>query len=536
MWDSARASILAFLLAALCGGAELPGKGVVTHALGSSDALALGGRMLAIVSPRSITMLDLDSANESCVITLEPPFTMACGGDAVITHQTEHGLLQIWDPISGKERRRLILKLGSTIRMQMAAGNARLVAMLWRHDHSCAGVFDLETGRLHPIRAREIGELLGIDRDCQHLLIRRQDEVYRVDLTRPLPKRLDAHAVVSGRPEAWPGGSSLVVDGHLIDHQRQFIARRPSRGEFVPSLHPDRYGWFDNGRRLVHIYRFDGSRVVTIPIGRTGHPAVLTDDRLVMRQRNQQRIYPLTVEQQQLRYLQPGELWVARLKIGSDAKVQAPPGMEVDVECRSLLWRVPADYARQPFPVTVRVQEDGKSRDESFLVHPLRERSMPDLLRYLWLRLHYDVRNGDAVLADQRLAALLPHIDNRTAVPLTLTHIAKTPLGDHIRGQLAPHFLVADPVAANLLLAAVASRREPGETGRHLLAALASRPIIPAHDSVIARVMTHFADSAVPPTEITEFAKELRSRLANVDARLTRRYSELWRWLEERKP
>jgi hypothetical protein len=530
MLHSARARrLLIALLLALSAKAELPGKGVITHAKGSAGPLALGGRMLAVVAARSITMLDLETATESCQITFEGDFTMACGGDAVVTHEIDTNLLQIWDSQSGLERERRILDLGSEIHMRMGVGNERYVGMLWRSDHACAGVFDLESGRLHPIRARDIGELLGVDPDCRHLLIRRQEEIYRVDLPRPLPKRLDATALVSGRPDAWLGGGALVVDGHLVDLTRQLIAQRPSRGDFLPSLQLDRYGWFDNGRRLFHVYRFDGSPVVSIPLGRTGHPACLTHDRLVMRQRNEQRIYPLTVKEQERRYLQPGDLWVARLKVADDAEYTVPPGMAVDLNCHSLIWRVPADYAREPFQVQL--------ASETFVVDPLRERSLPDLIRYLWLRLYFDVRDGNESEAKTQLAALLPHITDRTAVPLTLTHMAKTPLGDNIRSQLAPRMLAGNPLAANLLLADVAARQsKPDDSGRYLLAALASRPILSGHDAVVARVLSHYADSAVLPPEIAEFADDLRAKLADVDARLTRRYSELRRWLEERAP
>ncbi|MFT5128162.1 MAG: hypothetical protein ACI8W8_001771 [Rhodothermales bacterium] len=537
MWDKTHARAIAIaVLLALHVGAELPGKGIITHIEGSPDSLAMGGRMLAVVADRAITMLDLETASERCRISIDAEFTAASGGHAAVTHQPESGLLQTWDVLSGHERDRRILDLGSKIHMQMGAANARFIAMLWRRDHACAGIFDLETGHLHPIRARDIGELLGMDPDCRQLFIRREDETYRVDLPHPLPKRLDAHPLVSGHPDAWPGGSSLVVDGHVIDSHRQFIAYRPPRGDYVPSLQANRYGWFDNGRRLFHVYRFDGSPVVTIQLGRTGHPAFLTHDRLVMRQRNQQRIYPLTVTQQEQRFLRPGELWVARLNIGTNARVSVPAGMEVDLDCRSVLWTVPANYAREPFQVSLGIHEDGQRSQLTLVVDPLRERSLPDLIRYLWLRLHYDVREGDAVAADQRLAALIPHIDERTPVPLTLMHMAKSALGDHIRSQLAP-LLTGDPVAANLLLADVASRGpQPTDAGTYLLAALASRPIIPAHDRVIGRAMAQFAESAELPAEIAEFARDLRARLADVDPRLTKRYSELKRWLEARQP
>jgi hypothetical protein len=530
--------ILFLLLAGCLWAEELPGDGRRTQAVGSPELLAMNGRMMGVVAPRAITMIDLQDGSERCSISMGAEFSAAAGGQSVLTHRPDTGELQAWDARTGEEQFRHPLGIHDYVELAMGVNNGRYVAMLWRDGHTLAGVFDAETRRIHQLRETDFGAIVGVDPNCEHLILRRgRDQIYRVHLPRPL-KDIKAEPLVSGVLEPWLLGNTLTVDGHLIDLQRKLLAKRPQIGYFVPSIVPGEYAWFDSENRQVHIRDFTGRPRVSVQVADSGQVALLTGDRVVMRQRNQQRIYPLSAAAQDARFLHPGELWAGRLTCGSEAEVEVingPAGLTLDRQCHALVWTVPDDYQRQPIPIELHIREDGETRRDTQLISPLREDAIPAILSYLWLRLHYDVRAGDRAAVDQRIADLTPLLPRVDAVPIPLRHLAKTPLGDRIRRKLAPALIARDPLRANLLLAVAALRAKESNAGSYLLAALAARPILAEHDSAIRLAMAHFAEHRPPPPELAEFASALHANLTDVDRRLEERYHELRQWLWERR-
>ena len=532
---------LAIFLAVAAMADELPGEGRITQIIGSPELLAMNGQMMGILAPKVITMIDLRTAHEACLIEVGLNYTPASGGEAVVTHREATGLLQVWHPETGEEIQRI--SLGNDAReLAMGVNNDRYIAMLWREDKSqtIAGILDRESGKTHLLDDVDFAAILGLDPDARHLFIRRgRNEIYRVDLPRPLPDSLPAEPLVSGDADGWAIGNTLLIDDHLIDFSRRLLAYRPAHGAFIPSIAPDRYAWFDRDARQLELRQLDGTPLVTVQLGVGSRVALLTADRLVMRQRNQQRIYPLTRASQEARYLRPGQLWAGRLHCGREAKVEiidGPPGLAVDLQCHALTWTVSEAFDRQPIRVELRITEDGESHKDIREIAPRREHAIADVMRYLWLRLHYDVRADHASAVDARLATLQPLLVHAQAVPIPISHLAKNPLGDRVRLALAPHFLKTDPLRANLLLADAALRAKDPAAGRHLLAALAARPIAKEHDTVVRQAMTHFSDTRPLPAEFAEFASALHTKLVDVDSRLENRYHELRKWLWERSP